>query len=104
VEDIDELLRIVVDHGKPGALHLDHGPVSFLEGIKDVLQQRFRQQRCIKSGQALGGPGSPPPQDGALKVNESFIVVLWAPASWPARCARLHVWYTQSDPSPASSV
>jgi hypothetical protein len=28
----------------------------------------------------------------------------WAPASWPARCAKVRGWYTQSDPSPLSSV
>jgi hypothetical protein len=65
---------------------------------------RFRQWRCIESGQALGGPGGPPPQDGALKANVSNIVVLWAPASRPARSAKVHGWLTPSDPSLRSSV
>ncbi len=33
-----ERLRIAIDEREPGALHLNHQPVAFLERVKDVLQ------------------------------------------------------------------
>ncbi len=48
LEDVfDVRLWVAIDQGKPAALDVDHEPVTFFEGVKDVLHRHVDRRDLV---------------------------------------------------------
>ena len=81
--DVNELLRIAVNHGKPGALDLNHDPVSLQESMAAVPEAeldlrglpRHKRRRAGKTV-SVSAPEDFPGQQH-LEISHSYALGIW---------------------------